>query len=635
VRSFVSLKVLGLSAFLIHRAAAAEVDSPVLPELLSSVELPYPEGAEGHERVTLELSLNREGEVLDATVTSGREPFRTVALTTARTLRFTPALVRGEPRAAKIVFAVDFEPPAPPPEKVHPESRDPATSDDTSRPSSPPDPEPDAVAQLEAPGEEIAVVGARSAAKARVVSDAATELIVGAEGDPLRALGALPGSVPIFAASPFTGYRGSAPAKIGYDYDGIRLPYLYHLGQAAAVVHPWLVESASTYGPGPARLGQAVGGYFEAKAAKPSGRLRAEARVRATESSAGVEVPLPNNRGSVLLAGRYSYMEPLVGLVAPDFRLDYWDYQARAQLVLSERDSLELLLLGAGDLTQEKLPDGSREDAFHGSFHRARVSWTHAGARGAVSRISALYGHDRWDAVPAQERPHSGSVTLRGELQAPLSRVSSLEVGGEGTYRSQYDEEQTSGDDAAFEVLSFLRDDVDLAAWVEWIYGPSDDLTLSLGLRADAFTSQNSPVSSVFFEGSLAPRQSLSYRFHPSVALHQSFGLGSQRPSRSQRTPGPLYAREGGLERSLIGDAGLEFKLPLQLTLDVTGFAGAFFDLWDVETLDDLDGQPSGVVRGGGKVVGLETSLTRVFGRHLRGLASYTLSRAERSVGRV
>lgn len=46
--------------------------------------------------------------------------------------------------------------------------------------------------------------------------------------------------------------------------------------------------------------------------------------------------------------------------------------------------------------------------------------------------------------------------------------------------------------------------------------------------------------------------------------------------------------------RSLIGDVGLEFKLPLELTLDVAGFAGAFFDLWDVETLDDLDDQPSG-----------------------------------------
>jgi hypothetical protein len=55
----------------------------------------------------------------------------------------------------------------------------------------------------------------------------------------------------------------------------------------------------------------------------------------------------------------------------------------------------------------------------------------------------------------------------------------------------------------------------------------------------------------------------------------------------------------------------------------------------DVAALRDLSGQPSNLDRAEGRVVGLEASAARVFGRHLRGVVAYTLSRAERSVGVV
>lgn len=600
-------------------------ESVVLPVLQGEAGVSYPENATGAARVSLELSIDAEGRVTDAVVKEGQEPFARAALEAARSFQFSPALVAGEPRAVKISFFVEFEPPPPASPALARHEANPATGLSPEPPHHPD-------RQTEREEVEVAVGGERETGNARVTSDALAALIPGAEGDPLRAVQALPGAVPIFAASPFMGLRGSPPAKVGYEFDGIRVPYLYHLGLSAAVLHPWMVDSASTYGAGPARLGQAVGGLMEARASLPERRLRGEVRVRGTESSAGAEAPFMRGKGSVLVAGRYSYMEPLVSLVAPEFRLDYWDYQARVSVDVGERDQVELMAFGAGDLTAQIMDDGSVEQPFNGSFHRVRLAWTHRGERGKRSRVSVLAGHDRWDAVPDQERPHASSFTARGESSIPLSGASLLEVGAEATYRRQLDEVFSA---PALPSSSFQRDDVDLGAWVEWVFAPEPDLSLSLGLRADALWSEASPLGAEGWGVSLSPRESLSYRVHPQVRIHQSAGMQSQRPSGSQRTPGRLFSTEGGLERSLLADAGVEIGLPLGVVLDVSGFAGALWDMDDVGSLRSLQGQPLGLGRGMGRVIGLEASAQRVFGNHLRGVVSYTLSRAERSVGVV
>src|SRR5690606_31846088 len=101
----------------------------------------------------------------------------------------------------------------------------------------------------------VSVEGIRRPGVARVLSDAETTIIPGAEGDPVRAIEAMPGTVPILGSGPFIGLRGSSPGMVGYVYDGIAIPYLFHLARGTAVVHPWLVDSASIHGAGaPARL---------------------------------------------------------------------------------------------------------------------------------------------------------------------------------------------------------------------------------------------------------------------------------------------------------------------------------------------------------------------------------------------
>src|SRR5690606_4862372 len=142
------------------------------------------------------------------------------------------------------------------------------------------------------PPPEIAVVGERRAISTRVISDAETRIIPGAEGDPIRGLQTLPGTVPTLVSGPFIGMRGAPPGLTGASFDDIELPYLFHLARGTAVVHPWLVESARLYGAGrPGAFGRNIGGQLDARAAAPLGRPRATGRLRLTEAALGAELP--------------------------------------------------------------------------------------------------------------------------------------------------------------------------------------------------------------------------------------------------------------------------------------------------------------------------------------------------------
>ena len=84
-----------------EQAQASQQDAIALPRALSTP-LVYPEGASGEATVVLELTLDREGTVLDARALAGDAPFRDAALAAAQSWRFTPALRGGRPVPAKV-----------------------------------------------------------------------------------------------------------------------------------------------------------------------------------------------------------------------------------------------------------------------------------------------------------------------------------------------------------------------------------------------------------------------------------------------------------------------------------------------------------------------------------------------------
>ena len=62
-----------------------------------------------------------------------------------------------------------------------------------------------------------------------------------------------------------------------------------------------------------------------------------------------VQGPLPDDLGSFIVAGRYSYTAALLSAISSNINLAYWDYQARVKLRDTPRDSLTVFAFGARD----------------------------------------------------------------------------------------------------------------------------------------------------------------------------------------------------------------------------------------------------------------------------------------------
>src|SRR5437763_861242 len=56
----------------------------------------------------------------------------------------------------------------------------------------------------------------------------------GAFGDPFRAIEALPAVSPIISGLPYFSIRGAPPNDNGYYLDGVRVPFLFHVGVGEA-----------------------------------------------------------------------------------------------------------------------------------------------------------------------------------------------------------------------------------------------------------------------------------------------------------------------------------------------------------------------------------------------------------------
>lgn len=592
------------------------------PHLLFGPNAPFPENVADEDAfVTLKLLISSEGLVEQAQILEGQFPFTEVALTLSRQFVFVPARVRGKARAAWVRVAIPFSPKTPESAPPH------ATMRLVSGGMVAPTPH------------EVSVRGVRRSTMTRTVTDNETHILPGAEGDPVRAIEATPGVVPVLASGPFMGLRGAPPGMVGYEYDGIPVPYLFHLARGAAVVHPWAVDSALLYGTlGPARLGRAVGGVLEARSGPPSGRTRAMARLRLTDAALGVETPFANGRGNVLLAGRYSYTAPLVSLVAPRFALDYWDYQAKASYAVTPRETFEFLAFGASDLSGERRDDGTVADLFNGSFHRVSLRYREHAANGDETRYALTYGRDSWDANSGFIRPYQNTLNANFLRTIHFGPRSVLETGADLGARLQKDDFVTANPET---VGSFERTDLMAAGYVNLSYLPSERFLFEFGLRADLFSSSATEVSQAAVDGALQPRFSMAYEPAPGIQLHNSFGYGVMPPTPAQRPPGRTLSIEGGLEHAVLSDAGVDFKLPSGFQAGATVFHNAYLNTNDVRTLRPLQDQVAGLydvpgfARGRGQSFGLELSVRRTFGARLRGLFSYTVMHSWRSVGRV
>ncbi len=536
----------------------------VPPVLRSDASVAYPEGATGDATVVLTVTVNDDGTVRAATATERNEPFSSVAEATALGWRFAPATRAGRPVAARIRMEVVFHAPTvipPAPEAPTPEAPSPAV------PAKPP-----AV-------EEVRVRGERGE-PSRTVTLTRNEVrqIPGTFGDPFRAIEIMPGVTPIVSGLPFFFVRGAPPGDVGYFLDGVRVPYLFHVGVGPSVVHPALVESVDLYPGGyPARFGRFTGGIIDGETVEPRHEIHGEYNVRLFDAGALAEAPFDDGRGTVLLGGRYSYTAWLLTLLNSSTALDYWDYQGRATYDLTPRDRIGVFAFGAYDFLGQKTQTGTNT-LFGTTFHRVDVRYDRRIDADTAMRTAVTVGIDQTDLDQGRYLRDRLAGT-RTEIAYRISPEALLRAGTDmqaDRYDIIIDQGTLSPSEQGVANLFPSRTDLSSGARADVVIEAGPRLEITPGARFDFFASEGSTAVAV--DPRLATRTVLTERVRFLTAL----GLAHQPPAFVIPVPGfQPGGLKGGLQTSVQESTGVEVDLGGATTATATVFHNGFFNLSD------------------------------------------------------
>ncbi len=446
-----------------------------------------------------------------------------------------------------------------------------------------------------------------------------TRFIPGAFGDPFRVVETLPGVSPIVSGIPYFFVRGAPPGDVGYSIDGVRVPLLFHVGAGPSVLPPLLVSRVDLYPSAyPASFGRYVGGVIAGETTTPSAKGRAEVQARIFDAGGAVEQPFADGKGSVLVGGRYGYTGALLSLVAPDYGLGYWDYQARIAYSLTPHDRLSLFSFGGYDHLENKALGRTLFDV---QFHRVDLRWDHR-EEGRSMRVGVTFADDRVLSAP-EDLPISTATKSRGwrwRMEGDERVSSRLRVRyGADLGFDRYEAEH------AFPSERPARTDLYSGAWMDLVGRLGHGVQVVPGLRFDAMR-----VRGEEFLG-LDPRFATRARLSDGVAWISAFGIAHQAPTAEIAVPGQVSGGPLALPQTAYqASETLELTLPSHMLLKATAFAS----IMRGEYAYYIAGGPIALERRhrfDGRNYGLEVFLRRDFTERLGGLVSYTLSRAERT----
>lgn len=615
----------------------------VPPRLAMQPDVPYPPDASGDASVILRLTINADGTVREAQVADGNEPFASAAQQAAQSWRFEPAERDGKPVSSIVRFQVSFVEPQPTPAEAEPsDAQTPATDARRAEQNASVPPSPVRVAQkttATSPAQEpleITVQGQRLAPAVSSFTRAEVRQLPGAFGDPFRAIEAMPGVTPIVSGIPFFYVRGAPPGNVGYFLDGVRVPYLYHVGLGPSVVHPGMVDRVDLYPGGyPARFGRFAGGIVSGEATAPRTDLHGEANVRLYDLGALAEAGFANHRGTVLVGGRYSYTAALLSLISPSTDLAYRDYQARVTYDVTPRDRLTAFTFGAYDLLGQT-QNGIETIVFGSEFYRLDLRHDHDFGRGTQLRTAVTLGYDQ-TMVSERRNAQDRMLSVRSTLQHPFSKGVTWRVGAD-TIVDGFTADSVKWADPEDPINVRLNDffpprtDIALGAWTDLVIAAGPRLQLTPGLRGDVYHSGTATIPAV------DPRIAAKFKVTDRVRITHAYGVVHQAPSFVVPVPGLTPADlKGGLQSAVQTSAGVEVDLPEATTATLTLFQNVFYDM------NDALGSRSNLTAGGGfgtalsqrargQAYGLEVFVRRRLNRRLGGFLTYTLSRTTRTL---
>ncbi len=469
--------------------------------------------------------------------------------------------------------------------------------------------------------------------------------IPGVLDDPYRAVEIQPGVTSTASGIPYYFIRGAPPANIGYFFDGIQVPLLFHVGAGPSVIPAAAIRRVELHpGPYPASVGRFAGAIIDAESAPPSYQWRGEAALKVTDLGGILEGPVSENL-SVFVGGRYSAGASLVAALVPSVALGYGDYQARVTWRPTPAERLTVFAFGAFDYLATISGVGAaqtRETLIDTDFHRVDLRYERESASLGKVQAAVTLGLDQSRQVGV-EKARDAKLNARMSMARPVFGGRALLRGGLDVAIDRYDITPRADPcvtgcpeppvdttmqqlEEAYRTLFPSRADLAMGAWADALIALDARSTVTPGIRVDHFTSLGHTAVAV--DPKLVGRFGVSEH----VKLVTAIGLASQLPGFAPIPALQIGGIPGGLQRSLQSSFGAEVSAgPVELVTTV--FRQATFALSD----------PVGTGRGTG--LGPERFLTRSLGdayglelgargalrRNIFFQTSYTLSRATRT----
>ncbi|WP_231511962.1 TonB-dependent receptor plug domain-containing protein [Chondromyces apiculatus] len=496
----------------------------------------------------------------------------------------------------------------------------------------PPEPEPPSSGAVE-----VTIEGERVPDNATTLSRRDIREMPGVLGDPFRVIEIAPSVTPTVSGFPYFFIRGAPPSNVGYYFDGIQVPLLFHVGGGPSVIPPALVQRVDLHlGPYPARFGRLAGAVVEAEITPPPYDWRGEASVRLGDLAAHLEGPARDDL-TVFVAGRWAAGVALITALVPSVDLNYGDYQARATYEPRKGDRLSIFAFGAKDYLAAAIDGDEPEVLLDSDFHRLDLRYGHD-IEGGVVDTAVTLGVDQSRGLGGVERARdwklgarasvvrqvSPRAILRGGLDVALDAYE-VEHGGEGGTGGIFPDASEGQLDDAFSDLFQSRLDMTVGAWAEATLALDQRATLTPGLRVDHHRSMGETALAV------DPKLVGSFGIGEHLRLIPAVGMASQRPGFLPVPALQIAGIPGGLQRSLQTSFGAEVKVgPLEL--GGTVFRQATFGLTDALGTGRGTELSSSrfLARSLGDAYGVEIGARGALRRDLLFMFSYTLSRTTR-----
>jgi TonB family protein len=625
------------------RQDAASPDSPhdgdtapgatLVPPKPIDTTVAYPDGASGPADVLLEIVVGAGGHVEDAQIVSGAPPFGDAALAASKGWSFEPARRDGQPVSARIRYKFHFEPPKDEREEFEEPYQEP------SRPAPAP---PSGAPKPPAEPIEVTIRGQVEHPGSVTVTSAEARELPGTFGDPLRAIEAQPGVVPIVSGVPSFFIRGAPPANVGFFIDGVDVPLLYHGFLGPSVIHPALIDSVDFYRSAPpVEYGRFAGPIVEANLTALDHRFGAEGSVRAIDAGALLQVPFGPCAagetgecapGAARISGRYAYAGLVLSLLS-DAKLEYWDYQGQVTYRLGADDTLGVLAFGAFDYFRASGEPIANQGA-RVQFHRLDLRYDRRLAAGTTLRLAVTGGYDRTAGTdPLASALTDRSVRGRVELSTVLGSSATLRAGFDGRAdRYDLETEPLSLTFPDYTVLFPARTEYVAGAYVALELRPERRITVVPGVRADFYSASGATALGV------DPRISAAFELSPDVTVTDSLSLAHQQANFAAQVPAAEVADlGGGLESALLASSELKVKLPSNMSASAAVFHHVYYD-----ALDPVGGARNFSIdrtvlqrRSTISAYGIELGFSRSLSRKLGAMISYTLSLSRETTGNL